>query len=318
MSVTRPSDPSTGQRLFVDPGFDGEPSSDGVPAVGGYRSFTPRPSLRAFVERITVGAEAMGIEEIVVPDGGVHLVFHIGTRPMLGDGTTSPAAAVIGAASTAARIRFSGTLAGVSVRLRPGGVLAALGVPAGRLFGRATALEDVWGARAEETLQRLAGTSDPAARAAIVEDALSEFVTRRGLAPDPRAARAARMIAATAGRGKIADIAAAVGVGERRLEQLFDHHVGIAPKVLARIARFQASVRLLADRPAPDWSRIAHACGFADQSHLIGEYRRIAGMTPTEFLRRFRISDSYKTRGAADAILADASAGSGYGGGRAD
>ena len=81
-------------------------------------------------------------------------------------------------------------------------------------------------------------------------------------------------------------LAGSLGVGERRLEQLFRTHVGLSPKAASRLARFRASVRLLRDEPARRWSEIAHAAGFADHAHLVHEYRALAGLTPGDLRRR--------------------------------
>jgi len=43
--------------------------------------------------------------------------------------------------------------------------------------------------------------------------------------------------------------------------------------------------------PPMSWSRLAHDFGYADQSHLIREFKRLGSVTPTEFLAR-RSADS--------------------------
>jgi AraC-like DNA-binding protein len=48
---------------------------------------------------------------------------------------------------------------------------------------------------------------------------------------------------------RLRDIAAALGVGERRLQQLCHEHVGLAPKAVSRLARPHGMLRALRRRP---------------------------------------------------------------------
>jgi AraC-like DNA-binding protein len=60
----------------------------------------------------------------------------------------------------------------------------------------------------------------------------------------------------------------------------------LAPKTLFRIQRFHAVVCELQGHDEADWAALAHGFGFADQSHLVREFRHFAGVSPTTFLER--------------------------------
>jgi AraC-like DNA-binding protein len=38
----------------------------------------------------------------------------------------------------------------------------------------------------------------------------------------------------------------------------------------------------------PNWGALAHGLGFADQSHLVNEFRALAGLTPTAWFLKFQ------------------------------
>ena len=100
--------------------------------------------------------------------------------------------------------------------------------------------------------------------------------------PDRRVAACVSAIASSAGAATVDDLARRCGLGARQLERLFRDTVGLAPKTLGRLARFQAALRAC-DEGAP-LAAAGLAAGYADQAHFAREFRRVAGLTPTAFL----------------------------------
>jgi len=85
-----------------------------------------------------------------------------------------------------------------------------------------------------------------------------------------------------AGRARIDVVAGRTGTTTRQLQRLFVERVGVSPKALARILRFQRTLlqRAAGEPSRADWVRVAIECGYADQSHLIHDYAAFAGETP--------------------------------------
>lgn len=102
----------------------------------------------------------------------------------------------------------------------------------------------------------------------------------------PGAAHAARLIAASGGQMPLREVADAIGVGERRQQQLFHAHVGLSPRGWRRLARLHGCLRRLRRAASAGWATLAADSGFYDQSHLVNEFRALCGLTPTEFLSR--------------------------------
>jgi AraC-like DNA-binding protein len=76
-------------------------------------------------------------------------------------------------------------------------------------------------------------------------------------------------------------LAEEVGWSVRQLENRFREQIGLGPKSAARVLRLQRARRLLASgRSAAETAAI---CGFYDQAHLSGEFRKMTGCTPREF-----------------------------------
>ena len=188
-----------------------------------------------------------------------------------------------------------GRIEGFSVALRPGAVAALLGVPADELASAAVPLAALWGNGATELLERLAAAPGDAERVALIQMALRRRLASVAPSAHARAAsRAAVLIASSGGRRALRDVAAELGVGERRMQQLFQAHVGVTPRAWGRLARMHGCLRSLRAIRRPDWAGIAVDHGFYDQAHLANEFRALCGFTPTEFFRR-TISLSSKT-----------------------
>jgi AraC-like DNA-binding protein len=92
---------------------------------------------------------------------------------------------------------------------------------------------------------------------------------------------------------RVTEVCDRLGLSNRHLIKQFRRTVGLAPKTYARIERLQAVIRACRGRTAVPWSRVAAQAGYADQSHLIREFRRLAGVTPSEFLARRTPDESH-------------------------
>jgi methylphosphotriester-DNA--protein-cysteine methyltransferase len=264
---------------------------------GTLRAWPVGGPLRAHVAHILQYREVVppGTEvlERVVPDGAVRLVFNIGAAPSVDEQAGRPAE-VIGASATPVVVRMRGRVEGLSITLRPGAASALLGIPAGALSEQTVPLDALWPGAGTELRDRLAEAGDEAARVEVLRAALHRRLIRSGASLHPGAAHAARLIAASGGRARLRDVADAIGVGDRRLQQLFHAHIGLSPRAWSRLARLHGCLRDLRRRASPGWAEVAVDSGFYDQSHLVNEFRALCGLTPTEFLTR-SISHSSKT-----------------------
>ena len=78
-----------------------------------------------------------------------------------------------------------------------------------------------------------------------------------------------------AGRAIVGSLFAAAG---------FREQVGVSPKLLGRILRFQRAVSSAGS--GPGWAEIAVRCGYYDQAHMVRDFHQFAGASPGEFARR--------------------------------
>ena len=75
-------------------------------------------------------------------------------------------------------------------------------------------------------------------------------------------------------------LADAAGVSRRQLTRVFRQVVGVSPKRYCRLARFQSGLGLAGVGSGVKWARVAAELGYADQSHMIAEFRELSSLTP--------------------------------------
>jgi AraC-like DNA-binding protein len=213
--------------------------------------------------------------------------------------------------SAPALITHDGAQSGIQVALRPLGVRALLGLPAGELAEIDLPAETVLGgACAELRARTVAATSWPERFAILDEILLRRAGPGPGLAgpapspaPEvaPEVAWAWRQLLTSGGTVRIADLAAGTGWSGRHLTGRFRTEIGLTPKAAARVIRFDRARHLLIRRarsisgaaaadPAGSagagyrLADLAVACGYFDQAHLAREFRSLAGCPPSQWL----------------------------------
>ena len=172
----------------------------------------------------------------------------------------------------------------MQIDLSPVGAHLLFRLPMHELADSVVTLEDLFGRaglRLHEALASAGGFPERFAR-------LDDFFLARlddALSPVPSITRALGRLRATAGSVPVAALAAEVGCSRRYLTAGFREHVGVTPKLLGRILRFQHAIRLM-DSRALGWAEISQSCGYYDQAHLIRDFNQFAGCAPGEFARR--------------------------------
>ena len=70
-------------------------------------------------------------------------------------------------------------------------------------------------------------------------------------------------------------------LGLRQLERRFNEIVGLPPKRLARIIRFQSALGSIYSNPDRELTGIAYDHGYSDQAHFIHECKALSGKAPS-------------------------------------
>jgi AraC-like DNA-binding protein len=201
----------------------------------------------------------------------------------LADSPHRPSAFVMGAPDSFTVLEGASARSYLEVLLAPLGAYRLLGVPMDELSGQLVDLAEVRGADGLRLGEQLREAPTWRQRFTL----LDRFLLRRleaGPRPAPEVGRAWERLAATGGAVPIAQLAGEVGWSHKHLIAKFRQQVGLRPKTAARLVRFERVLGRLDERQRLDWGLVVREAGYADQAHLIRDFRQFTGASPTAFL----------------------------------
>jgi AraC-like DNA-binding protein len=247
-----------------------------------YQLRKPAEPLRRFVEHywfVENGrGEPVDLRVDVFVDGRADLVFNFGA-PYLREEIGGPPVEYSESNLDAQRLvpiritqRGDVRIAGVRFHLGGLGAFARGGLR--EVTGRTVPPAEVLGDGAVALEAGLRGDPDPDAQARRLDGfLLGQLCTDE---PFPVFARALGLLET----GRVEAVAAEVGVSARQLDRMFSRYLGIAPKPLAGILRFQRALGMLMRDPGVTLADVAISAGYFDQSHFVREFKRMTGGVP--------------------------------------
>jgi AraC-like DNA-binding protein len=241
----------------------------------------PHPALAGHVRSLAGWHERANgpVRRAELPGGRIVLVISFGpTLDVDGRRFTS---FVAGLHDSPAMTEHAGVGHGIQAYLTPLGARRLLGMPMGELTRQVVELEDLIGAEADQLAERLAEAPGWPARFALLE----QTIARRALEAPPVAPElewAWRRLRDTQGAAPIGELAAELGWSRRRLAATFRCELGMPPKPLARLLRFEGAVGRL--QGGAGLADAALDSGYYDQAHFNRDFKQFAGRTPTEYL----------------------------------
>lgn len=252
-----------------------------------FHARAPSPALAPFVATLWYyedAALAAG-RELVVPNGAPQLLVNLDEDvlecwdgPGFREHVRRSGAALVGPRSSAAVLDPGGQRHITGVALLPGAAPLFTGLEAAETAGEMIELE-VFAPRS-----RLRDRMLEAEGAEAVLALWERFLVGRLRGERDRAVE--RAVAALEAGARVGAVALELGWSMPRLRAHFAARVGLTPKRWARVRRVQRVLGALEREQRPAWAELALDHGYADQAHLVREFREITGVTPGAYRAR--------------------------------
>jgi AraC-like DNA-binding protein len=240
----------------------------------------PHPALRPHIRSLNGWYERADgpVVRDELPGGRVVLVVSFGPgMDVDGRRFTSFAA---GLYDRPAHTEHDGLGHGIQAYMTPLGARRFFRMPMSEIAGRTVELEDLIGPAAGELAERLATAPDWGARTDLFERAIAARVLE---APPlaPELDWAWQRLVESDGALPVSELAEELGWSRRHLAVRFREELGMPPKAVARLLRFERAVGRL--RAGDDLAALALDAGYYDQAHFNRDFRAFSGATPTAY-----------------------------------
>ncbi len=255
-----------------------------------YKVYPPCPSLekqvRYYWSLESNPGDAPHSRERIFPDGCIELIFNYrdlfikfqNNVPLHEQHRTM----LYGQLKTYIEVEATGRVGLFSVRFNPAGLQPFIKRDVGALTSRELNITELWGAEGSELeLQMLACTTNEE-RVAFIEDFLRNKLKSIAF-NNSDVEYCVDALTQSEGNVTIDVLAQQLCISKRQLERKFSAAVGLTPKMLARIIRFQNTLQLIEKREFISFTGVAHEGGFYDQAHFIKDFKEFTGLNPKQY-----------------------------------
>jgi AraC-like DNA-binding protein len=229
---------------------------------------------------------AAGGLECILPGARVHLMVNLYEdefRTYQGLDVHRTRGAVLGgphAASTVIDTREQCGLLTVDFKLA--GAARFFAAPLSEAQDHLVELDQLWGRDGAVLREQLLEAPTAEAKFQVLESVLLRHLVDAH-DPDPAIPFAAHAL----GRGvPVSEVTERVGLLPKTFARRFSSQVGLTPKRYSRVRRLQRLVSSIRIPAEADWSELAAEHGYADQAHLVHDFRDLTGMTPAAYRPR--------------------------------
>jgi len=217
-----------------------------------------------------------------IPSGCLHLVFHRGDNLKIQSKGLQPKNFIRGQFSTYGSLVSAGNIDMIAVIFHPLGLYPFVQCPMSDLYNQYIDLEDL----EDDELNHLRETLSCERDAESCIQLIELFFMRRVVETDYHYKRVQHSLNQIINHPQIEvkTLAENACLGYRQFKRVFTSYVGMSPKEYCQVVRFQRALYLLQRHPEMEMTDLSYSCGFYDPSHLVKDFRKFTGCSPTHYL----------------------------------
>jgi AraC-like DNA-binding protein len=194
-----------------------------------------------------------------------------------------------GVATTLTTLHLSGRGWAVAAMTTPGGLGAFVAGSVADLTDCIVAFDGVIDVDEAGLLHRIGGEPSEVARVEVLASALQAALIPQRMATARQVAEVARIAETDRSVRSLGDLSARTGVPSRTLQRLFAQYAGVSPTWVLRRYRLLEVAEAVRSGESPVWAEVAAGLRYADQAHLVRDFRAATGQTPARYASSQRL-----------------------------
>lgn len=222
----------------------------------------------------------------IVPNGLLELLFYLGNKPESNDKTKpiNENSVITGHLREFYDINVSGSLSLISILFKPHGLSIFFDIPLTEIYNQNVPLKYFFRHDTVELETKLYEANSFASRVRIIENYFLNLLNQRITKYDfDRIEQSINIINLTKGVVSIDYLASKACFSRKQFERVFSQYVGTSPKRFLKIIRFQNTINVKSKNASINLTDLTYNCGYYDQSHMINDFQKLAGMTPKQY-----------------------------------
>ena len=252
-----------------------------------YTEIEPSPALRSYIDRFcyyhaTTGNTLSEIQRCL-PLGMIVLVVHLSGQRCIGVQESGeliyPEAYLVGICEEPVHWKMYGGSEIMAIRFTPEAAVQLFQTPLGELANDLVEAREFNHAIVTGLVNRMQGEKDLPRRIDLIEKFLVQEFSKLEGNHNYFSTSMLRLRTRNSTFSN-ANLVDAFYRSERQIQRMFKEYIGINPKTYQRIMRFRNTWENVTKIRQADWAQMAYAMGYADQAHLIRDFKSLAGVTP--------------------------------------
>jgi len=222
-------------------------------------------------------------------DGNTGIVFSVKSKLISGINKYEikeylPASFLYGQLNGFKDLYSENEIALIIVVFQPNGIHQLLGIPAHEFLDSIIPVEDVFDKKIK-ILQESLFKQNNQMRTELLNSFFYSLIASKTTSNQFLIDHSLSFIIKNKGQFSIKQLVEYTGYTERHLERKFKECIGLNPKKFGNVVRLHHFLKLLKDKPDDtNLTTICYDAGFSDQSHLIKDFKKHTGITPTEYV----------------------------------
>lgn len=250
-----------------------------------YQEYAPRLALQNTVAcywsstfQMSSSTLSHASEYRIIPDGCIDIIFDM-------DAVSATQGAFVSSWMSTYEVFYpQQSMNFFGIRMYIEAVQAILGYPIAELRGQML-LEELWGYAAGDFWEQTLAAPDIKSRIDRIEQRLLQVLYTYDIhsrSIHPLLSNSLQLMYAQRGQMDLAALAHEVHYSERTIRRIFQQELGIRPKEVLDIIRFQSVLQAMYRFPHLPMSELATSYGYYDQSHFINNFQRYYGLSPSQ------------------------------------